>query len=159
MPISEKPVRNKPALPGIEEMLCFSIYSAGHAFNKIYKPLLDELGLTYPQYLVMVALWAKDEQTVGALGEKLSLESSTLTPLLKRLESNGYLARKRDLADERQVRISLTSAGAALRGRAADVPKCIASATGLTEEALRRLTGEIAALRKGLLASAKTAAG
>jgi DNA-binding MarR family transcriptional regulator len=146
------------SLPEIDEMLCFSIYSAGHAFNKIYKPLLDELGLTYPQFLVMVALWAKDEQTVGALGEKLSLESSTLTPLLKRLEANGYLARKRDLADERQVRISLTAAGAALRARAAEVPQCIKSATGLTEESLRLLTGQIAALRQSLLASAKAAA-
>jgi len=151
--------RPSASIPEIEELLCFSVYSASHAFNKIYKPLLDELGLTYPQFLVMVALWAKDDQTVGALGEKLFLESSTLTPLLKRLEANGYLARKRDLADERQVRISLTEAGANLRARAAEVPQCIKTATGLTEEALRHLTGEIAALRKSLQASAKKAAG
>ena len=73
----------------VEEFLCFAVYSAVHAFNRVYKPLLDELGLTYPQYLVMVSLWAKDDQTVGELGETLVLESSTLTPLLKRLEAAG----------------------------------------------------------------------
>jgi len=80
---------------------------AGHAFNRVYKPLLDRLGLTYPQYLLMVALWEQDDQTVGALGEKLFLESSTLTPLIKRLESVGLLARTRDPTDERQVRVRL----------------------------------------------------
>ena len=99
----------------VDDHLCFAIYSAGHAFNRIYKPLLGELGLTYPQYLVMVALWAKDDQTVGSLGEKLLLESSTLTPLLKRLEGIGYLTRTRDPADERQVRVRLTKVDAVER--------------------------------------------
>ena len=90
------------------EFLCFAVYSASHAFNRVYKPLLDELGLTYPQYLVMVLLWEQDDQTVGSLGEKLFLESSTLTPLLKRLEALGYVKRTRDPVDERQVRVRLT---------------------------------------------------
>src|SRR5258707_12339396 len=90
------------------EFLCFAVYSANHAFNRVYKPLLDELGLTYPQYLVMVLLWERDDQTVGSLGEKLFLESSTLTPLLKRLEASGYIRRTRDPDDERQERACLT---------------------------------------------------
>src|SRR5258706_16439520 len=100
------------------EFLCFAVYSASHAFNRVYKPLLDELGLTYPQYLVMVLLWEQDDQTVGSLGEKLFLESSTLTPLLKRLEALGYVKRTRDPVDERQVRVRLTERGRALRERA-----------------------------------------
>src|SRR5438874_8124185 len=89
------------------DFLCFAVYSASHAFNRVYKPLLDELGLTYPQYLVMVLLWEQDDQTVGSLGEKLFLESSTLTPLLKRLEALGQVKRNRDQVDERQVRVRL----------------------------------------------------
>src|SRR5437764_15290881 len=92
------------AVLDVDDNLCFAIYSAGHAFNRIYKPLLQALDLTYPQYLVMVALWSRDDQTVGSLGDKLLLESSTLTPLLKRLEAMGHLTRSRDPADERQVR-------------------------------------------------------
>src|SRR3954452_21193280 len=101
----------------LDNFLCFAIYSAGHAFNQFYRPLLDAIGLTYPQYLVMVALWSANDQTVKALGEKLSLESSTLTPLLKRLEAAGYLTRTRDPEDERQVRVRLTAAGRALKNR------------------------------------------
>jgi MarR family transcriptional regulator, organic hydroperoxide resistance regulator len=143
------------SVPELDDFLCFAIYSAGHAFNRVYQPLLEELGLTYPQYLVMVSLWAKDDQTVGALGDKLFLESSTLTPLLKRLESMGYLARRRDPSDERQVRIGLTKTGAALRGKARNVPECILEATGLSPAALRRLQHEIAALRENLLKAKK----
>lgn len=146
--------RNASA-PELDDFLCFAIYSAGHAFNRVYQPLLNELGLTYPQYLVMVALWAKDDQTVGALGDKLFLESSTLTPLLKRLESMGYLVRRRDPSDERQVRIRLTKTGAALRGKARDVPECILEATGLSLAALRRLQHEIVALRENLRKATK----
>lgn len=91
--------------------LCFAIYSANLAFGRAYKPLLDKLGLTYTQYIAMVALSDADDQTVGALGEKLFLESNTLTPILKKLESMGYIRRKRDPGDERQVRLSLTSVG------------------------------------------------
>ena len=135
----------------VDDHLCFAIYSAGHAFNRIYKPLLGGLGLTYPQYLVMVALWAKDDQTVGSLGEKLLLESSTLTPLLKRLEGIGYLTRTRDPTDERQVRVRLTKAGSALREKARDIPRCILEASGLSLDAVRRLQGDILGLRDSLL--------
>jgi DNA-binding MarR family transcriptional regulator len=117
----------------------------------VYKPLLEALDLTYPQYLVMVALWAKDDLTVGNLGDKLFLESSTLTPLLKRLEGMGYITRNRDPTDERQVRVSLTKAGAALRAKARDIPECILEATGLSADGLRRLQADISAVRDNLL--------
>ena len=136
-----------PRFPQIDDMLCFSIYSATHAFNRVYKPLLDPLGLTYPQFLVMVSLWARDDQTVGELGEALFLESSTLTPLIKRLEANGLLTRTRSKADERQVRIALTPAGADLKTKAGDLPKCVFEATGLELDELIRLQGQIARLR------------
>jgi DNA-binding MarR family transcriptional regulator len=134
----------------LDSFLCFAVYSAGHAFNRVYKPLLDKLGLTYPQYLLMVALWDLDDQTVGALGEKLFLESNTLTPLIKRLESVGLLARTRDPADERQVRVRLTARGRALREGALEMPACILAASGLKPQDLRRLTSEISALRSAL---------
>ncbi|ODN62737.1 MarR family transcriptional regulator, partial [Burkholderia cenocepacia] len=92
-----------PAAPKLSEFLCFAIYSANLAFGKAYKPILDELGLTYTQYITIIALWEQDNQTVGQLGEKLFLESNTLTPILKKLEAMGYLERHRDPSDERQV--------------------------------------------------------
>lgn len=138
-----------------EDLLCFAVYSAGHAFNRVYKPLLDKLGLTYPQYLVMVSLWAKDDQTVGELGDTLFLESSTLTPLLKRLEAIDYLTRNRDPSDERQVRVRLTNAGRALHRKARDIPRCILEATGLSLADLRRLLREVKAVRQSLLKSGK----
>jgi len=154
---SDKPKRtserSSPAFPE-QDLLCFAVYSTGHAFNRIYKPLLDELGLTYPQYLVMVSLWAKDDQTVGELGETLFLESSTLTPLLKRLEAMGLLDRSRDPSDERQVRVRLTNAGRALQKKARDIPRCILEATGLSLADLRRLLRAIVAVRGKLLRSA-----
>lgn len=134
----------------LADFLCFAVYSANHAFNRVYKPLLDELGLTYPQYLAMVVLWEKDGQTVGEIGERLFLESSTLTPLLKRLEANGLVNRFRDARDERVVRVSLTDAGHALRAKAADVPPCIFAATGGKMEDLVRLKDELVALRDTL---------
>src|ERR1700747_908984 len=138
------------------ELLCFAVYSAGHAFNRAYRPLLDQLGLTYPQYLVMVSLWAKDDQTVGELGETLFLESSTLTPLLKRLEALGLLDRSRDPSDERQVRVRLTNAGRALQKKARNIPRCILEATGLSLADLRRLLRAIVAVRGKLLRSPGT---
>ncbi|MCB9947548.1 MAG: MarR family transcriptional regulator [Rhodospirillaceae bacterium] len=135
---------------GLGEFLCFAVYAAGHAFNRVYKPLLSRLGLTYPQYLVMVALWEQDDRTVGSLGARLSLDSNTLTPLLKRLEAAGLLARTRDLADERQVRVRLTAPGRTLRAEASDIPRCVLQATGLTPEDAGRLQREIAALREAL---------
>jgi len=134
----------------LDAFLCFAIYSAGHAFNRVYKPLLDELGLTYPQYLVMTLLWEKDDQTVGSLGERLFLESSTLTPLLKRLEALGHVERRRDPSDERQVRVRLTKAGQTLREKALNIPRCVLEASGLKGEELRRLQSEITALRNTL---------
>lgn len=141
-----------PAQPDLPDLLCFAVYSAGHAFNRVYKPLLESLGLTYPQYLVMVQLWHEDDQTVGALGSRLFLESNTLTPLIKRLEALGWVKRARDPADERQVRVSLTQAGRDLQRQAAAVPGCIARATGLDLAAIGRLTEDVARLRDALLA-------
>lgn len=118
-------------VPKIDEMLCFSIYSASHAFNQLYRPLLDELELTYPQFLVMTALWARDDRTVKDLGETLFLDSSTLTPLLKRLENVGLVTRNRNPADERQVLLRLTEKGLALKSGASHVFDCIGKAVGL----------------------------
>lgn len=136
----------------LDAFLCFAVYSASHAFNRAYKPLLDELGLTYPQYLVMVALWEADGQTVGSLGAKLFLESSTLTPLLKRLEASGHVRRARNPADERQVRLFLTEQGRALRDRAVGIPGCILDATGQDVETLTKLKVAIGTLRDRLAA-------
>ncbi|HEV7307659.1 MarR family transcriptional regulator [Ensifer sp.] len=135
----------------LDSFLCFAVYSANHAFTRIYKPLLESLDLTYPQYLVMVVLWEKDDRTVGGLGERLFLESSTLTPLLKRLEAAGYIARVRDKADERQVRVQLTDMGKALRSKAISVPRDLTEATKLASEDLDRLRAEVSALRDTLL--------
>jgi MarR family transcriptional regulator, organic hydroperoxide resistance regulator len=138
----------------LANMLCFAIYSAGHAFTRAYKPLLDTLGVTYPQYLVMVVLWEEDGQTVGAIGERLRLESSTLTPLLKRLEGAGLIRRARDAADERQVRIHLTEAGRALKEKAKSVPSHMLRNTGQAARDLLKLKSEIAQLRDALDANA-----
>lgn len=142
-------------MPPLDQFLCFAIYSAGHALNRIYKPLLDPLGLTYPQYLAMVALWEKDDRTVGALGHVLGLESSTLTPLLKRLEAMGQVTRARDAADERVVRVRLTDQGRALREKALSIPGCILAASGMTVDELVDLQRQIAALRDTLERSAE----
>lgn len=137
-----------------DDFICFAVYSTGHAFSRVYKPLLEKLGVTYPQYLVLVALWAKDDQTVGSLGEMLFLESSTLTPLLKRLEGLKFLTRSRDPEDERQVRIRLTEKGAGLREAARDFPSCVDGATGLQGDALRKLRDDIRAVRSALYKAA-----
>lgn len=137
----------------IDNFICFALYSAGHAFTRLYKPLLDPLGLTYPQYLVMAVLWEKDGRTVGEIGEKLILESSTLTPLLKRLETAGMVRRTRDQDDERVVRILLTPKGAALKQKAAEIPQAIGCATNITIPEVMKLTTEIKELRTKLLAA------
>jgi DNA-binding MarR family transcriptional regulator len=137
----------------LSQHLCFALYSASHAFTRVYKRHLEALGLTYPQYLVMTLLWEQDGQTVGALGAALHLESSTLTPLLKRLEALGLLTRARDPEDERQVRLRLTAEGAALRQKTRDMPGCLLAATGLSLEGALRMTGEVTRLRDTLLAS------
>jgi MarR family transcriptional regulator, organic hydroperoxide resistance regulator len=138
--------------PGLnlDEFLCFEVYSANHAFNRVYQPLLDKLHLTYPQYLVMVLLWERDGQTVGELGARLSLESNTLTPLLKRLETLDYVKRGRDPADERQVRTRLTEKGRRLRAKALHIPGCILAASGLDARTAKQMMTGIATLRGAL---------
>ena len=136
----------------LDDFLCFAVYSAGHAFGRVYKPLLKALELTYPQYLTMVALWETDKQTVGELGERLFLESSTLTPLLKRLERMGHVTRRRNAEDERQVRIALTPRGVRLREKARSIPLCITDAVGLSPVAIARLQHDLVAVRDTLLA-------
>lgn len=137
--------------PSLNEFLCFTIYSTGHAFNQIYRPLLEAIGLTYPQYLLMVALWEKDDQIVKDLGSALFLDSSTLTPLIKRLEAAGYVSRKRDPQDERQVRISLTEAGRALKARTQHLPDCIGEAIGMEAEDIMHIQAAVADIRRRLL--------
>lgn len=134
----------------LDTFICFALYTANHAMNRVYKPMLDELGLTYPQYLVMVTLWEEDGQTVGGIGDKLFLESSTLTPLLKRLEAAGYIRRERSKEDERVVVIHLSQDGVRLKAKAASVPDCIAEATEASADELNRLKAEIVALRDAL---------
>jgi DNA-binding MarR family transcriptional regulator len=131
-------------------MLCFTVYSTAHAFNRAYKPLLDALGLTYPQYLVMLALWEQDDVTVKEIGEQLHLDSGTLTPLLKRLETMGLVRRARDAADERSVRINLTPAGTALHQKQKIVKQGILGACGQSPEDLRALNTQLVKLRDRL---------
>ncbi len=137
----------------LDKQLCFALYSASLAMTKIYKPLLEPLGLTYPQYLVLMVLWERDGLGVNELGERLFLDSGTLTPLLKRMEIAGWLQRTRDAADERRVRVTLTPAGRALRRRAQSVPKSLAEATGCTADELISLTERLQQLRHQLLDS------
>ena len=134
----------------LDHQLCFALYSASLAMTKLYKPLLDELGLTYPQYIAMLALWEEDGITVSALGERLHLDSGTLTPLLKRLEAADYVVRLRDVDDERRVRIRLTTAGRRLRARAARIPACILEATQCPPADALALTTQVRALRDRL---------
>lgn len=135
-----------PPTGPFDQLLCFAVYAAGHAFNRVYKPLLDRLGLTYPQYLVILALRHEDGQTVGALGEHLFLESNTLTPLIKRLEAAGFVRRQRDSADERVVRVHLTDKGRAAGEEAACLPVEIGAATGITAEQATMLQSGLVAL-------------
>lgn len=132
------------------DFLCFSLYSASHAFTRVYKPLLEKLGLTYPQYLAMVLLWEKDGQTVGQIGEQLFLESSTLTPLLKRLEAAGHVRRERNPADERQVLIRLTDSGRALKEQTRSFWDHLSSATDMSVEEMVELRDGIQQLRSNL---------
>lgn len=131
-------------------MICFALYSATHAMQHVYKPLLDDLGLTYPQYLVLTALWTGQAQTVGSLGRQVQLESNTLTPLLKRLEERGLITRSRSTADERQVNITLTDTGRALQTRAAHIPAAVLEKSGLSLDDLTRLRDQITTLRDQL---------
>src|SRR5688572_27432643 len=122
--------RPETAVPALDDFVCFAVYSLGHAFNRLYQPLLKRLDLTYPQYVTMVALWQQDDVTVTQLGLRLHLDSGTLTPLLKRLEAAGLVIRARDKEDERHVRIRLTRAGTALKEKARAIPEDVLCATG-----------------------------
>ena len=131
----------------LEDQLCYAVYSAGIAIQRLYKPLLDALGLTYPQYLVMNVIWRRDDQTVGAIAQQLALESSTLTPLLKRLEAAGLVKRSRNPGNERQVLISLTPAGAALKAKAGCLGSTLLEASGETPAELGDLNRRVRHLR------------
>jgi len=137
----------------LDQQFCFALYSASLAMTKTYKPLLEELGLTYPQYLVMLVLWKQDDILVKEIGEALFLDSGTLTPLLKRLEVAGIICRVRDLNDERQVRIQLTKAGRDLRQTAEKIPHEILCASGQDANQLAELRAQLQQLRDSLHAT------
>jgi len=146
--MAKKQAADAPLLLG--NQICFAIYSAAHAFNRVYKPLLDRLGLTYPQYLVMLVLWERDGVPVKDIGERLFLDSGTLTPLLKRLEAAQLLKRTRNPADEREVLIALTSQGQALKEKARTVPQSILAASACSIAELSAMKNDLVALRDRL---------
>jgi DNA-binding MarR family transcriptional regulator len=143
-----KPAADVPLLLG--NQLCFAVYSTAHAFTRAYKPLLDRLGLTYPQYLVMLVLWERDGVPVKHVGERLLLDSGTLTPLLKRLEAADLVRRTRSTEDERQVLIALTPRGQALKEKARAVPQAILAASACSISELSAMKNELVALRDRL---------
>jgi len=136
--------------PRLADFLCFAVYSANLAYGRAYKPILDELGVTYTQWIIIVALWEEDGQSVKSLGDKLFLESNTLTPILKKLESLGFLQRRRDPSDERQVIISLTEAGRDLREKGGQ--RTLVKATGLEPDEFRQVQKTITRVRDNLIA-------
>lgn len=146
------PALNTDQALRLDNQLCFALYSASLAMTKLYKPLLDELGLTYPQYLALLVLWEQDGVTVSELGERLYLDSGTLTPLLKRMEAAGLLSRLRDATDERRVLIRLTAAGRKLKTRAVRLPGCVLQATQCEVADAMALTHQIQVLRNRLVA-------
>jgi MarR family transcriptional regulator, organic hydroperoxide resistance regulator len=159
------PLRERRALEAsatdwlaLDQQLCFALYSSSLAMTKLYKPLLAPLGLTYPQYLVLLVLWEREGLTVSEVGERLSLDSGTLTPLLKRLQTSGLLARQRDTEDERRVMVRLTPAGRALKARAAKVPPQVACATACSIDELNSLTQRLKTLRDEITAFSTRAA-
>ncbi len=139
-----------PLIPPLRKQLCFAVYSTSHAFTRAYRVLLEPLGLTYPQYLVLLVLWERDGMRVKEIGAQLFLDSGTLTPLLKRLEGLGYVRRVRDPSDERQVTILLTSAGQALEQKASSVPKDIGCMTQLDMPEMLELIDRLSKLRSSL---------
>jgi DNA-binding MarR family transcriptional regulator len=150
-----KPSDARSSDPRLADFLCFAIYSTNLAYGRAYKPILEELGLTYTQYIAIVALWEQDNQTVSSLGEKLFLESNTLTPILKKLEAKGYLRRQRDAADERQVLVSLTDAGRRLREKGLRMN--LKAASGLSSDEFPRVQKAVVALRNNLIKAAEEA--
>jgi MarR family transcriptional regulator, organic hydroperoxide resistance regulator len=136
----------------LDEQLCFALYAASRRMTATYRPLLDALGLTYPQYLVMLVLWERDALTVRELGERLQLDSGTLTPLLKRLEQADLVGRRRRQSDEREVEITLTQAGHTLHERAVEVPRCLAKRLCMSADDFVRLRDELKSLAAQLAA-------
>ena len=143
----------------LDNQFCFALYSASLAMTKSYKPILESLGLTYPQYLAMLILWEQDDVPVKDIGERLFLDSGTLTPLLKRLESVGLIERKRDPADERQVRITLTKSGQVLKRKAREVPLQVLCASGQTPDVLAELRTVLSTIRNDLIRHATAESG
>jgi MarR family transcriptional regulator, organic hydroperoxide resistance regulator len=158
MPHAITPRQAQGTWLALDQQLCFAVYATSLAMTKVYKPLLEPLRLTYPQYLVMLVLWESDGLGVGTAGERLGLDSGTLTPLLKRLETAGMLLRTRDPADERRVLLHLTPAGRALKAQARGVPLAVARASGCTAGEITTLTSRLQALRRRLAASTPRAA-
>ena len=136
---------------GLDQQLCFALYSTSLAMTRVYKPLLSKLGITYPQYLALLVLWEDDGLSVCELGKRLFLDSGTLTPLLKRLESSNLVSRLRAVDDERRVRITLTPAGRALKDQAAQIPACILRASQCSVAELALLIQQVQALRQRLI--------
>ena len=134
----------------LDQFLCFSVYANGLAFNRVYKPLLDRFGITYPQYLVLHTLWEEDGRTIGAIADRLALESSTVTPLVKRLEAAGHVERRRNPADERQVNVFLTDQGAAMRERCGCLGEALMERMALRMEQILRLKKDADMLRRSL---------
>jgi DNA-binding MarR family transcriptional regulator len=134
----------------LDDQLCFALYAASMAVGRAYKPMLDALGITYPQYLVLHALWEEDARTVGTIAERLALESSTVTPLVKRLEAAGHVTRRRDSRDERQVRVALTDSGLALRERCGCLGETLVARSGMSLAQIDALNRQVSALRAAL---------
>ena len=144
-----------PAALPLDDQLCFSLYATSMAITRAYKPMLDRLGITYPQYLVLHALWEQDGHTVGAVAERLALESSTITPLVKRLELAGFVTRERNPDDERQVRVRLTKRGAAMREECGCLAESLLERAGMTGDQLANLNRQVQALQHALSASTR----
>ncbi|NTS63554.1 MarR family transcriptional regulator [Sphingomonas sp. HHU CXW] len=139
----------------LDHQLCFSLYATSMAINRAYKPQLDALGITYPQYLVLHALWEEDGRTIGAIAERLALESSTVTPLVKRMEAAGLMTRTRNPADERQVQVRLSERGRALREDCGCLGETLVARSGMTLDQLDALNRQVQAMRDALAAAAK----
>jgi len=158
-PIPATSAPNDPRdLQRLDRQLCFALYSSSLLMTKLYKPVLGSLGLTYPQYLVLLVLWETDSIAVGELGARLYLDSGTLTPLLKRMETAGLLTRSRAADDERRVIVALSASGRALRRKAEKVPLAVACATGCELDEIATLTAQLQALRAQIACQVELAA-
>lgn len=144
-----------PAPLPLDHQICFSLYATSMAINRAYKPQLDAMGITYPQYLVLHALWEEDGRTIGAIAERLALESSTVTPLVKRMEAAGLMTRTRNPVDERQVQVRLTERGWALREECGCLGETLVARSGMTLDQLDALNRQVQAMRDALAAAAK----